>query len=188
MATMFHMNPSPSGLRLVPWLVENFGWPLQNSEVLSFRQTLSYGRITSRGFSIGIDYSYRRIFVQFDASLIDPALQHWRQQLISNGMTSLPNTHVPYWGFNDLQHAAGRKLVNCFFIGARSRGLKSPHSQVRYETIKIMSDFNFYKFLKTLRAGKIWVDFDARQGHDHGVKFRIKASDFPSLYDHCEDI
>lgn len=34
--------------------------------------------------------------------------------------------------------------------------------------------------------GKIYIDFDARTGHNHGTKFRIKYNDIPSLYKNAE--
>lgn len=36
------------------------------------------------------------------------------------------------------------------------------------------------------RARKVYVDFDARTGHNHGTKFRIRYTDIPSLYKNAE--
>ena len=36
--------------------------------------------------------------------------------------------------------------------------------------------------------GKIYIDFDARSGHNHGTKFRIKYNDIPLLYKTSEVI
>lgn len=38
------------------------------------------------------------------------------------------------------------------------------------------------KFIKAIEQGIIYIDFDARTGHNHGTKFRIKKKDIPMLY------
>ena len=38
------------------------------------------------------------------------------------------------------------------------------------------------KFIEAIEKGVIYVDFDARTGHNHGTKFRIKSMDLPELY------
>ena len=43
--------------------------------------------------------------------------------------------------------------------------------------------FSFEGFLKALDEGKILVDFDARTGHNHGTKFRMKQDALPMLYE-----
>ncbi len=37
-------------------------------------------------------------------------------------------------------------------------------------------------FIEAVEKGVIYVDFDARTGHNHGTKFRIKSKDIPLLY------
>ncbi len=38
------------------------------------------------------------------------------------------------------------------------------------------------KFIEAIEKGDIYVDFDARTGHNHGTKFRIKSKNIPMLY------
>ena len=54
-----------------------------------------------------------------------------------------------------------------------------------YHCTKIMmlQKFNFEGFLKALEEGKILVDFDARTGHNHGTKFRMRQDTLPMLYE-----
>ena len=40
----------------------------------------------------------------------------------------------------------------------------------------------FNNFLRGLINGKILVDFDARTGHNHGTKFRIKQNNWEVLF------
>ena len=39
------------------------------------------------------------------------------------------------------------------------------------------------KFIEAIEQGVIYVDFDARTGHNHGTKFRIKSKNIPMLYE-----
>ena len=51
-----------------------------------------------------------------------------------------------------------------------------------YTKIMMLQKFNFEGFLKALEEGKILVDFDARTGHNHGTKFRMRQDALPMLY------
>jgi len=38
------------------------------------------------------------------------------------------------------------------------------------------------KFLKAIEKAYILIDFDARTGHNHGTKFRLRQDKLPYLY------
>jgi hypothetical protein len=42
--------------------------------------------------------------------------------------------------------------------------------------------------LKGLQEGFVLVDFDARTGHNHGTKFRLKQNRLPDLYEVAEEL
>jgi hypothetical protein len=46
----------------------------------------------------------------------------------------------------------------------------------------MLQNFNFEGFLSALEKGKLLVDFDARSGHNHGTKFRLRQNCLPILY------
>ena len=46
----------------------------------------------------------------------------------------------------------------------------------------MLQKFSFEGFLKALEEAKILVDFDARTGHNHGTKFRMRQNALPMLY------
>jgi hypothetical protein len=50
----------------------------------------------------------------------------------------------------------------------------------------VLSGFEFEKFLERLEKGFVLIDFDARTGHNHGTKFRIKQEHFKDLYARVE--
>lgn len=47
----------------------------------------------------------------------------------------------------------------------------------------MLQKFIFEGFLKTIEEGNILVDFDARTGHNHGTKFRLRQNCLPMLYE-----
>ncbi|MCK4333945.1 hypothetical protein KAX06_04075 [candidate division WOR-3 bacterium] len=51
-----------------------------------------------------------------------------------------------------------------------------------YKEIMILTEFSFDQFLNAIEQGFIYVDFDARTGHNHGTKFRLKQDKLPFLY------
>jgi len=51
-----------------------------------------------------------------------------------------------------------------------------------YNHLSILQGFSIDNFLEALIQGNIFVDFDARTGHNHGTKFRLRQSALPQLY------
>ena len=47
----------------------------------------------------------------------------------------------------------------------------------------MLQKFSFKGFLNGLENGNILIDFDARTGHNHGTKFRLKEKYLPKLYE-----
>ena len=93
----------------------------------------------------------------------------------------------PYWGFDDLFHKAGTKLLNCFFLQAKVKK-EGKKEYFCYEKILMLKKFDLGKFIKAIEDGIILVDFDARTGHNHGTKFRMRQDRLPALYDTVETI
>ena len=52
-----------------------------------------------------------------------------------------------------------------------------------YTKVMMLQKFSFEGFLKALEEEKILVDFDARTGHNHGTKFRMRQDALPMLYE-----
>jgi hypothetical protein len=47
----------------------------------------------------------------------------------------------------------------------------------------MLKKFSFDKFLEQIEKGNILIDFDARTGHNHGTKFRMRQNCLPFLYE-----
>ena len=84
-------------------------------------------------------------------------------------------------------HKAGAKLLNCFYVQAEVKKING-QDFYHYKGIMALKDFSLPKFFTGIKQGYILVDFDARTGHNHGTKFRLRQNYFPSLYDHVESI
>ena len=193
LVTLFHMEPSPRALKIVPSiLLPNYGWPHQESGrkysggEMSFRQTISGASRSDRGFMIIVDRNARKVLTSFDASAVDPRHSQWLERVKERiGLRELDPQ--PYWGFDDLKHKAGTKLLNCFFVLADTKKVKG-QLFFKYSNISILQSFKLEGLLKGLEEGFVFVDFDARTGHNHGTKFRLRRDKFPDLYEKVTEI
>ena len=52
----------------------------------------------------------------------------------------------------------------------------------------MLQKFSFEGFLQALEQAFMLVDFDARTGHNHGTKFRLRQNNLPALYEHITTI
>ncbi|MDR3128981.1 MAG: MvaI/BcnI family restriction endonuclease [Tannerellaceae bacterium] len=51
-----------------------------------------------------------------------------------------------------------------------------------YSKVMMLQQFSFESFLNQVEKGNILVDFDARTGHNHGTKFRMRQNCLPEVY------
>ncbi|HOE69636.1 MAG TPA: MvaI/BcnI family restriction endonuclease [Brevefilum sp.] len=185
--TLFHMEPSPRVFKFVPQvLLPNYGWEHQEAgkkhskDEMSFRQTISGHQRSDRGFSIKVDREKRKISVSFDSNSVDGRHGDWLKSVGDRiGFGEL--NPQPYWGFDDLRNKAGTKLLNCFFIRAETKKIKN-QEYFYYSTIMVLEEFDVDGLITGLEQGFVYVDFDARTGHNHGTKFRLQQNKLPLLY------
>jgi MvaI/BcnI restriction endonuclease family len=193
LTTLFHLEPSPQALRFVPSiLLPKYGWRHQKSGLkypeteMSFRQTINGTVSSDRGFKVVISGSEQKVLITFNSQLVSPKHSEWLKSVERRvGLGEL--NPQPYWGFADLAAKAGTKLHNSFYVQAKVRkenGIEFYH----YQKILKLSKFSFDGFLKGLNEGFVLVDFDARTGHNHGTKFRLRQNRLPDLYENFEEI
>lgn len=188
LTTLFHMEPSPRALKFVPAiLLPKYGWRHEKAGTLypinemSFRQTINGSSCSDRGFKVVIDRYLCKILVSFDASCVDLRHSQWLSSVEYNvGLGQL--NPQPYWGFNDIFHKAGTKLLNCFYIQADVK-LIDGKEYYHYCKVLKLEKFSLSKFLSAFEQGFLFIDFDARTGHNHGTKFRLRQKHWPDLYD-----
>jgi len=184
LTTLFHLEPSPRALRIVPeLLLPKYGWKHQTiDDEMSFRQTISGQSRSDRGFMVVVDRTSRKVLISFDASAVDRSRHAaWLRSVKSRiGLGELDPQ--PYWGFDDLGSKAGTKLLNCFYVQAQVRR-KAGREFFLYDKITVLQKFSFDNLLKGIEGGFVFVDFDARTHHNHGTKFRLRQDRLPALYE-----
>lgn len=57
-----------------------------------------------------------------------------------------------------------------------------------YNKVTMLQKFKFEGLLEALETGVVFVDFDARSGHNHGTKFRLKQNFQHLLYENITPI
>lgn len=187
LTTLFHMEPSPRAIRFVPnILLPLYGWGHQlagtryDSSEKSFRQTISGSNYSDRGFTVKADEEKRQVLISFNSQNISDRHVEWKNNLEKTvGLGELDPR--PYWGFDDLGHKAGTKLINTFFVLADNMfvdGVEYFH----YNKLMLLSSFSTECFINAMVQGKVYIDFDARTGHNHGTKFRLHSVSLPDLY------
>jgi hypothetical protein len=182
------MEPSPRAVRFVPRiLLPLYGWAHQSiPNEMSFRQTINGLSRTDRGFKVIVDRKARKVLISFDANAVAERHSEWRKSVKRRvGLDEL--NPQPYWGFDDLFHKAGTKLLNCFYIRADVKR-ESGQEYFWYKEIMILQKFDLDNFLKAIEGGAVLVDFDARSGHNHGTKFRLRQDRLPNLYGNVKNI
>ena len=187
LTTLLHIEPSPRAVKFVPHiLLLKYGWQHQeagkkySSDELSFRQTIHGHSPSDRGFMVKIDRENCKILISFDSANVADKHTSWLKSVKKRiGLGEL--NPQPYWGFDDLSNKAGTKLLNCFYVQAEVKkdGVKEFY---KYSNVMMLQKFNFEGFLDQLEKGNILVDFDARTGHNHGTKFRMRQNCLPALY------
>ena len=190
--TMFHSEPSPTALTIIPsLLLPLYGWPHEKAgskypdNEKSFRATLNANQYSDRGFKVHVNDTEHKVEVIFYCQYTDTRHSAWLDSVKKRVGHTRNFDIVPYWGFDDLFHKAGTKLKNCFYVRADVKQETKNHSHKEYflyNYVLKLSHFDQERFIQAIRDGKIYIDFDARTGHNHGTKFRIKYNDIPLLY------
>jgi len=188
LTTLFHIEPSPRAIGFVPKvLLPKYGWAHKEDGKkyekgeMSFRQTIHGLNRSDRGFMVQIDRSEKRVAISFDANAVDIRHKDWLKSVEERvGLKELDPQ--PYWGFDDLEHKAGTKLLNAFYVQAEVKK-EGKQEFYKYSKVMMLQKFNFEGFLTALEEAQILIDFDARTGHNHGTKFRMRQNALPMLYE-----
>lgn len=187
--TLCHVEPSPRAASLVPnMLLPLYGWQHKKAgtggysiDEKSFRSTTNAVSFTDRGFKLNVNRTEQRIEFVFDSSKCSEKHDKWLKS-VQERVGLGPFKVLPYWGFNDIYTKAGSKLLNCFYVLAdvkREGGKEYFH----YNKVLMLKRVNMDKFINAIEDGYLYVDFDARTGHNHGTKFRIGFKDIPRVYE-----
>ena len=193
LTTLFHSEPSPRAVKIVPQiLLPLYGWEHKEAggkysvDEKSFRQTINALNRTDRGFGVEVNQNERKVEISFDAEVVSPEHGDWLASV--NQRINLDElAPKPYWGFDDLVHRAGTKLLNCFYLKAAAKKIDKVE-YFHYQDIFVLQKFSPDKFIDVITKGLILIDFDARTGHNHGTKFRMRQNALPDLYENTINV
>jgi len=188
LTTLFHIEPSPRAIKFVPQvLLLKYGWSHQeagkkySNNEMSFRQTIHGRSPSDRGFIVKIDRINCKVLISFDSNRVSEEHGDWLNTVRERiGLGELDPQ--PYWGFDDLANKAGTKLLNCFYVQAEVKE-QDGKEFYKYSKVMMLQKFSFDGFLNQIEEGNILIDFDARTGHNHGTKFRMRQNCLPNLYE-----
>ena len=193
LTTLFHSEPSPRAAKIVPQiLLPLYGWEHHEAggkyqaDEKSFRQTIHALTRSDRGFGVIVNREERKVEISFDVNCVASHHSDWLAT-VDQRINLRELEPKPYWGFDDLAHKAGTKLLNCFYIKAavkRIDGIEHFH----YEQVLVLQKFSPDRFVDAIEKGLMLVDFDARTGHNHGTKFRMKQDTLSQLYESVTQI
>lgn len=187
--TLFHCEPFPREDKIVAnVLLPLYGWPhreagnLYSDQERSFRQTLCATSTSDRGFTVNVDTIRQCIYISFDFSMIGDQHSEWREYVRSTAGTGniVP---TPYWPFTEISSKLEAKLNYMFYVGA-DRKVEHGTEYYKYNSFDVYLGTNISRFISCIESGQIYVDFDARTGHNHGTKFRMNKSARSDLYEH----
>jgi len=185
--TLFHVEPEPRSARIVPQiLLPKYGWPHNEAGIkyptseMSFRATINAASCSDRGFKVNVDRQKRRIIISFDYSRIDDRHSQWRS-FVQSGVGTEDINPAPYWTFDTISEKLENKINNLIYFNAE-RKTENGKEYFKYSEFEAYIDPCIDNFLSLIDQGHLYVDFDARTGHNHGTKFRIRPSKKCNLY------
>ena len=191
--TLFHIDPQPRKPESVVSriLVPKYGWEHKEAgkkypdNEMSFRTTLNGKSYTDRGIKLNVESIKRTVDIVLNPSKIEFRHNTWKKRVVK--YHGRKENIIAFWNFDELQRKCIGKIRNTIFIIADSRTINN-QEEFKYERIKILEDFAFNNLLRGLINGTIFVDFDARTGHNHGTKFRIRQNNWPVLFSKITEI
>ena len=176
-------------------LLPKYGWASAGAgtkypiDEMSFRGTFNALTYTDRGFKVNVNDVARKVEIMFNSEETDPCHKDWLEAVKQRTGHINDFDIRPYWGFDDLFHKAGTKLLNCFYVRAevkKERTGNKTKEYFLYNYVLKLSRFNQDKLIEAFRKGLLYIDFDARTRHNHGTKVRIRYNDIPFLYSEAE--
>jgi hypothetical protein len=181
LVTLFHREPTPRRV-VVQKLLPLWGWKHQTIVgEQSFRQTISGTRFTDRGFKVSVDRQSREVHIDFDIDRVEQHHGEWKSQILALQPEEVRILR-PTWTFEKLEDVIKHKINNLIIVIADVRRMDSKE-EFLYNEAKLLRKPSLDRFLDAIEHDIVLVDFDARTGHNHGTKFRIRQNGWTMLYE-----
>lgn len=187
LTTLLHFDPYPRKPNaIIDLLGPIYGWPHKNYiGEWSFRITMYANDYTNRGFKVTLDEKNNKLWVEFNPNKVAPSKREWLSDVLKRGGQKLDPK--PYWPLREIEERVKEKISNTIYVHAETRK-RGDFEEFRYDEATLYEDVDFEKFKRELVNGKVFVDFDARTGHNHGTKFRVRRETIHQFYARKERI
>jgi hypothetical protein len=189
LTTLLHFDPYPRQPKSVVTHILGpiYGWTHETIPgEWSFRVTMYGHGYTNRGFKIVVNEEINKLLVEFNPNEVSPDNRDWLEEVLRKNKGKFEP--VPYWPLDEIRGRVERKLPNTIYVHATSREGPSGYEEFRYDQAIIYEGVEWEEILTGLSSGQVYVDFDARTGHNHGTKFRIKQGTLDRFYSKVEEI
>lgn len=191
--TLFHMEPYPREQNFVSSvLLPKYGWPhieaggKYDINEKSFRQTITIGQRTDRGFTALVNYDCKRIEISFDHNHVCTKKHGKWLQTIKEIVGLNEFDPKPSWSFENLHKKVRNKLNKTIYAIADRRNYDDIE-QFKYSRFFMLEGICENRLINCMDNGAIQIDFDARTGHNHGTKFHLKQGSYKDLFQHVEE-
>lgn len=197
--TLFHKEPLP--MASIPKLLTSMGWKHKEAgkkhpeNEMSFRTTTPSSRYTNRGFTI--DLTNDRITLNFDITKVDinandksgayNNLGDWLECINHRTEPHYSKVLPVYWERDAFEKKCREKLEHTVFVTCKTKKIDGV-KYFYYDHGLFLSGFNSEKLYKLFASDGVLIDFDARTGHNHGTKLRIKSDLLVEIFDDGEKI
>ena len=190
--TLFHKEPIPKAS--TPLLIEALGWPHSEagkkypSNEKSFRSTTRANVYTDRGFTVNLKED--KVVFAFDPSKVStsamdrtggyPTYGDWLSD-VDRRSPHYINVLPVHWDSKQLEMQIRSKLDQTLYVTHRSRNKGGVRSFL-YESATLFTGFIPSQIERLFDAGGLYIDFDARTGHNHGTKLRVDLRSIRDLF------
>lgn len=196
--TLFHKEPQPRAS--IPKLLRAFGWRHQlagtryTKSELSFRSTTYANRFTNRGFTVGLTES--RIELRFDPGAVNVNAVDVTESYASIGdwLNDIEKRDPHYssvmpvfWERKEFDKVCLDKLNNTLMCYCETKKVRNV-DYYKIESAHILKGFSHDRLNSLFIDGAIAIDIDARTGHNHGTKLRVRRDSLERLFDLSERI
>lgn len=194
LVTLFHREPQPAGS--VPQLIRALGWKHKQAgnkypaNEMSFRSTTKAGISSDRG--LAIELSSDRIELIYRPEEVNRAGKDRQGTYDTYGTWAddIENRNPHYstllpvwWDKEVLLSQMESKLNNTLFALYDKRIATDGSREFKFTDVVLMSGFRPSALGELFQEHSLFVDFDARTGHNHGTKFRVDFKHIDRLFD-----
>ena len=186
--SLFSSEPEPRKSKIVPnILLPYYSWEQKRREgIKSFRATLSGNAYSNRGFKVIVDKSAKKILISFNSSKVSSEHNKWLKD-IERAVGLGEISPQPYWEFKTIEKKLKEKIKNLVYITFQRRKKEGVY-EFYFNKALFLSNPDINKFINGIEKGFIYIDFNARTGHNHGTRFRIRQNKLKEIYKNQEEI